>query len=193
MDKTNRSASWIEEGYKLYAQDGMEGLHVERLARLLQLNKSGFYHYFGDHEGYCEALLRMHVQKANAFLADAKECKDIDPGYLMVLVKHTLPVMFQVQLTRDKSKHSFYKLSQSIDDKVNIAIAGKWGEFLGVHGNPDLATKYFSFIRDAFYTRVSFQNLNFEFLHNLVTEAKTLLEQATVKAHTSDATAILPR
>jgi AcrR family transcriptional regulator len=44
--------TWIKAGYKLLGTEGMDGIKVERLARILDLNKSGFYHYFGTMEFY---------------------------------------------------------------------------------------------------------------------------------------------
>ena len=52
MEKHKNSSVWTEEGYRLFAKEGLDGIQVERLARILSLNKSGFYHYFGDLEGF---------------------------------------------------------------------------------------------------------------------------------------------
>ena len=48
----NNSQRWMNEGYDLFAREGPEGIQVERLARVLGLNKSGFYHHFGDRNTY---------------------------------------------------------------------------------------------------------------------------------------------
>jgi hypothetical protein len=45
-------------GYELLSTDGMEGIKVERLARNLALNKSGFYHYFKAMDVFVKSLLR---------------------------------------------------------------------------------------------------------------------------------------
>jgi hypothetical protein len=37
---------WLDVGYKIFAHEGPEGIQVERLARILGVNKSGFYHFF---------------------------------------------------------------------------------------------------------------------------------------------------
>ena len=63
MEKAKNSSVWTEVGYNLFAEEGIEGIQVERLARILQLNKSGFYHYFGDIDGYCEELINLHKKK----------------------------------------------------------------------------------------------------------------------------------
>ena len=63
MEKAKNLSVWTEAGYKLFAEEGLEGIQVERLARILQLNKSGFYHYFGDLDGYCEELIKLQKEK----------------------------------------------------------------------------------------------------------------------------------
>ena len=170
---------WTEEGYHLFAREGLEGLQIERLARILQLNKSGFYHYFGDLEGYCMELTKLHHQKVKAFLEDIRHLKTLDPDYLLLLIEHTTTVMFQVQLTRTKDRYSFYNTSELIDLKVNAAVEQLWNDFLGHRHNADLAIRYYHIVRDMFYTRVSFQNFTYAFLHDLVTDAKVLIDQVT--------------
>jgi AcrR family transcriptional regulator len=177
MEKVKNSLLWTEEGYNIFAKEGLDGIHVERLARILHLNKSGFYHYFGDLEGYCVELIRMHEKKVNIFLGSTNQLKKIDPDYLLLLIEHTPTVMFQVQLTRHKEIHSFYQASEKVDHLVNIAVRSLWNDFLGINGSPDLAMRYFYIVRDMFYTRIGFENLNYQFLHNFVTEAKSVIDQ----------------
>ena len=45
MTKSNTSQKWIEAGYERFAHEGPHGIQVERLARIIGVNKSGFYHY----------------------------------------------------------------------------------------------------------------------------------------------------
>ncbi len=44
---TSKVEKWIKAGYALLATDEIDGINIERLARALNVNKSGFYHYFG--------------------------------------------------------------------------------------------------------------------------------------------------
>jgi AcrR family transcriptional regulator len=60
MPKPATYRVWIENGYALFAQDGLDGIQVERLAKMVSLNKSGFYHYFGDRESFLEELMKHH-------------------------------------------------------------------------------------------------------------------------------------
>jgi AcrR family transcriptional regulator len=177
MEKVKNSLAWTELGYDLFANEGIDGLQVERLARILQLNKSGFYHYFGDLEGFCAELISLHKKKVSYFLQEVNLTQKIDPDYLLLLIKHAATVMFQVQLTRNKNGHSFYQESEKVDRRVDVALRDLWTDFLGIQNNPDLAMRYYDIVRDMFYTRISFQNLNYPFLHNLVTDAKLLIQE----------------
>jgi AcrR family transcriptional regulator len=177
MEKVKNSLAWTELGYDLFANEGIDGLQVERLARILQLNKSGFYHYFGDLEGFCAELISLHKKKVSYFLQEVSLTQKIDPDYLLLLIKHAATVMFQVQLTRNKNGHSFYQESEKVDRRVDVALRDLWTDFLGIQNNPDLAMRYYDIVRDMFYTRISFQNLNYPFLHNLVTDAKLLIQE----------------
>lgn len=183
MTKASNSTLWIEEGYNLFAHEGPEGIHIEKIARNLQLNKSAFYHYFGDLDGFCMELIQMHHNKADLFLREISELQNIDPEYLLLLVKHTPTVMFQVQLTRNQKNYLFYDASRSVDRKVNIAVGRLWREYLDTGISIELTDRYYNIIRDKFYTRVTFQNLNYQFLHEIASEAKGILDR--LKEHKS--------
>jgi AcrR family transcriptional regulator len=48
---------WIEEGFRILAEEGAGGLTVEALCDVLDRTKGSFYHHFGGRAGYVEALL----------------------------------------------------------------------------------------------------------------------------------------
>ena len=110
-------------------------------------------------------------------LRDALEIKNLTPDYLLLLVKHTSTVLFQVQITRNKDQYSFYEASEDVDRRLSLGVRHLWLAYLGSHTNSELAMRYFDFVRDTFYTRVSVRNFNFQFLHNLINDAKILIDQ----------------
>lgn len=186
MDKAKNASAWTEQGYTLFAEEGLDGIQIERLARILQLNKSGFYYYFGDMEVYCEEMLKLHDSKIDHFLRDAREVKTLDPDYLLLLIKYATMVMFQVQLTREKNKVSFYRASEAIDQKVDLVVKKMWGEFFGLQNNSDLSQRCHFIVRDMFYARVSFKNLNYPFLHTFTKDVKDAVIQLKRRQLTSD-------
>ena len=177
MDKQKNSSMWTEEGYSIFAKEALYGIQVERLARILSINKSGFYHYFGDIEGFCLALVQLHKKKVGDFLQEVAVIKKLDPDYLHLLIKYREMVMFQVQLTRSPGNNSFYAASEIVDQNVSHAVQQLWCDYLDVPVNSDLGLRYFAIVRDMFYTRINFQNLTYTFLHNLVTDARTIMNE----------------
>jgi AcrR family transcriptional regulator len=177
MAKARNSNVWLEEGYNLYAREGMEGIQIERLARILQLNKSGFYHYFGDLEGYRSELIDLHKRTSHDFIADAHRIKAIDPDYFELLVKYKVSVLFQVQVMRVPQDGLFYEVGEQVDRMKDIALRNLWSDYLGVPDRPELATRYFGIVRDSVYTRITFDNYDFTYLRTLFTDAKVVLRQ----------------
>ena len=182
MEKAKNSSAWTEAGYDLFANEGMEGIQIERLARILGLNKSGFYHYFGDLDGYYAALLKLHVKRADLFLDGIREAKAIEPDYLELLIRFKVPMMFQMQMIRVKNNMAFNALAEAIDRKEDILLSKLWCDYLGVGNHSDLYIRFFSIVRDKFYARISFQNYTYQFLQDLLAEAKVLISQLVIQS-----------
>jgi len=175
--KARNSDVWLEEGYNLYAREGMQGIQIERLARILQLNKSGFYHYFGDLEGYSAALIDLHETNAHDFLREARQINSIDPEYFHLLVNYKVPVLFQMQVMRDPQNERFYKVGEQLHRMGDVVLRDLWSEYLGVPDRTDLAIRYFGIVRDSAYTRISYDNFDFAYLSKLFTDARIVLRQ----------------
>ena len=123
----------------------------------LGLNKSGFYHYFGDLEGFCLRTCLSCIKKRLAsFYRKSPIIKKLDPDYLHLLIKYREMVMFQVQLTRNPSNNFFYAASEMVDQKVEPAVRQLWCDYLEIPDNSDLGIRYYAIVRDMFYTRISF-------------------------------------
>ena len=71
-------AIWIQEGYKTFAYGGPQSLKIELLARKIQRNKSGFYHYFADLELFTEKLLDHHLVQAHLLAEKEAACTSLD-------------------------------------------------------------------------------------------------------------------
>lgn len=177
MAKENTAAKWIETSYTLFAHDGPEGIHIEKIARILGLNKSGFYHYFGTLEIFYEFLIQHHFRKVDAAIKDAQEAQRLDPDYLDKIVKHKVTFMVQMQLTRHQNNVLFSKACLKVNQKIDQSIIQLWNEHLGLNDNDDLSLLFLGFVRDSFYARVSFENFNYNFLHTLASEAKRIIEE----------------
>jgi AcrR family transcriptional regulator len=177
MAKSNSKEQWVETGYNVFAKDGLPGIRIEALARMLGLNKSSFYHFFGDLENYKAELIRYHFTNADHLLADISLCTNFDPDYLNTLVRHKVAVIVHMQLVTNRTVPLFFDAYERINDMVDPKAVPFWAAFIGIPHNPELALEYWKVIRDMFYSRVSLDNLNYPFLQNLTQEAKVLAEK----------------
>jgi AcrR family transcriptional regulator len=48
---------WVQEGFRVLAEDGVKGLTLDRLCRRLGVTKGSFYWHFSDMKAYREALI----------------------------------------------------------------------------------------------------------------------------------------
>jgi AcrR family transcriptional regulator len=177
MSKPSTSQVWIENGYTLFAQDGLDGIQVERLAKFVNLNKSGFYHYFGDRESFLEQLMKHHLQIARALADEFRIMRQIDPDFIHLLLKYSTPTMANMQLVRYRQHPLFNKCFVQVNDILETALIPKWAEFIGIPDNHELAHKYFEQARDMFYSRITPDKMNMEFLKSLIYEVRMLMHQ----------------
>ncbi len=177
MTKPKASEKWVDAGYQIFAQEGLEGIQIERMARILSLNKSSFYHYFGTQEIFLERMVAHHHSMADLLIADFNNAACIDPDILQAVINHKVTIMAQVQLTRHKSNPSFFAAARALDERIDRTVLRTWKEYIGVLTNDDLAYRYCGLVRDMFYTKISFENFTFPFLRELATSAREIAEQ----------------
>lgn len=166
---------WIESGFELFAREGHEGIQVERLARILDLNKSGFYHYFGSMDNYFEVLMRHLHMQSDIIVAETKAAQQFDPDFLNVMTKNSIAIMATMQLVSNRNVPLFTETFREVTHKIDQALLPLWVEHIGVASDSHLALRYFEMIRDMFFSRITFDTLHYEYLHNMATEAKTII------------------
>jgi len=172
---TSRIDTWIKVGYKILATEGVEGIKIERLARALKLNKSGFYYYFGTLKAYSNRLLEYHVDMARAISEEVKHCGNIDPDLLLLVVRRREFFLVESQLHL-RGKPAFF--DGDIDEAgelVNKAIVPLWKKSSGLQLQSSVALAYLNIIQHFFYARIYAANINYEFLHKLTAETKGVL------------------
>ena len=177
MAKENSATKWLETGYTLFAREGPDGVQIEKIARLLALNKSSFYHYFGTLEIFNGLLIQHHYNKIDVAIEDAQEAESLDPDYLDTIVKHKVTFMFQMQLTRHTSNALFSKACLKVNQKIDQSVILLWNKHLGLTNNDDVSLLYLGFVRDTFYARISFENFNYHFLHEIASGAKRIVQE----------------
>lgn len=163
MNPTNDSKkSWIELGYELFSEEGHEGLQVERLARILNKNKSGYYHYFGDRDVFFNALMAEHLERAHAYAEQIKLIKDFDPEYIQLMVKNKVSVLFQMQLIKNREIKQFFETAQQVNEIIVPVMSPVFGRYLGV--SPEEAGRFWILLRDSFHSRVTSKTFSEEWI-----------------------------
>lgn len=66
---------WVEEGLRLFAEKGIEGLKVAPLSRSVGVAKSSFYYFFESPEGFFEEIIDFWV---NEYTVKAFELSELE-------------------------------------------------------------------------------------------------------------------
>lgn len=177
--------TWTKAGYELLATEGLSGIKIERLARILSLNKSGFYYYFGTMEGFLKNVFQYHVRMAGAVATEIVRCETIDPDLLLLIIRHRTFFLVESQLLV-KSSHAH--ADHDVDEAGKIItkeLISLWRRTGDVPEEETVVYAYFNIIRHFFYARIDPDNINYKFLHGLAAETKEVLKKMPANRHVS--------
>jgi len=161
----------------LLAKEGPSGIQVERLARILGINKSGFYHHFGDRDCYLEELTRHHNTLTKKFNNEVTHLKQFDPDYFEVLVEYKDSFFVNMHLGRNRNNKKFnetFDNGRNADEKKIIPL---WEEYINVTDNHEIAFEIWKVVRDAVYLRLSYNEMNVDSIKNAIREIKSIFEK----------------
>ena len=169
--------AWVKAGYKIFAKEGIEGIKVERLARTLQLNKSGFYHYFGSMDNYLKNVLQYHVCMSKSIAEEISGCESFDPDLLNLIIKHKPFFLVESQLLL-KSRPSYF--GSDVDEAskiINKELLPLWRKETHLPEDSVAALSYLNIILHFFYARINSDNLSYQLLHSLTYETEEILNK----------------
>ena len=169
--------AWIKAGYSILGKEGIEGIKVERLARILDLNKSGFYYYFGSMEIFLHKLIRYHVSEAKMVAQELAGCINLDPDLLMLVIKHKEFFLVESQLLVKCRPLQFGSDLEEATNLVNKEILPLWRTATQLPEDLAAALAYLNIIHHFFYARISPDKMKYEFLHSLAIETKEVLNK----------------
>jgi AcrR family transcriptional regulator len=158
---------WLEKGYELFAKDGPDGFQIEKLARDLSLNKSGFYHNFGDRELFFYELVKYHSQVNAQFCEEIKLSKNFDPDFLKLAIKYKTAILAQMQFRKHSYNQLFKKAFEITRNHNKRFIIPLWADYLNISDNQPLASELFELFRDVFFMHISFENHAYELSKNI--------------------------
>jgi len=178
MSKNNSEHTWIEAGYNQFAAEGLEGIQVERLARITGLNKSGYYHYFGDRDSYLEKLMDHHLHLAITYMHELKQIQQFDPEYMELLIKYKTQLMFTSQLVRNRHDKLLVRTHQRINEMVDPILSKLFADFIGFKDHLEFSNKYFNQVRYMLHAQITPERMNYPFLRDFMYEAREVIQRA---------------
>jgi len=178
MSKNNSEHTWIEAGYEQFAVEGLEGIQVERLARITGLNKSGYYHYFGDRDTFLEKLMEYHLHFAESYISELKQIKDFDPEYIELLIKYHTRLMFTNQLVRNRHDKLMVKTLARVNEMIDPVLSKLFADFIGHQDHLEFSTKYYNQVRYMFHAQITPDRMTYTFLRDFLYEAREVIQRA---------------
>ena len=179
---TESSMKWIIAGYELLAIEGPEGIKVEKLARQLGLNKSGFYHYFGDREMYFQQLNEFHLQLSKKFHNEISDLRHFDPDYLKLLLKYKTSLFVQLKLRRYENIPVFQDTFNKVIKETERRSLRLWAAYLNLSERDPAAQKLWKITRDLFFLRLIPEKMNLTYLRSLTEEIKAIVAEIQHKS-----------
>ena len=154
---------------------------VERLAKKIGNNKSGFYHYFIDRECFFEELMVFHSQQGEKFANELSLIKEFMPGYPQLLCKYKTGTIVQMQLRINFDNPLFKKYYTIVKERNNKYQIPLWAKYLNTN-DLQLAQELFLIVSDLMVARVESKNINIDFLVGMLSGIKMTVERIRLKS-----------
>ncbi len=111
-------AEWLQKALALLDVEGVEAIRVERLARELNVSKSGFYWHFKDREDLRSQMIDFWVHEFNEVVFDNPALRESDPKKRL---EETMIMLLDHDLTR-------YEVAMQAWAQSDPAIARRVGQ-----------------------------------------------------------------
>lgn len=167
---------WILVGYNLFALEGPKSLKVEVIARRVNKSKSSFYHHFADLEVFTEILLQYHLERAMIIADQERQCKNVVPELLNLLLEVKMDLLFNRQLRVNRSIPKFKHCFEAATKEVGEAIIDIWAEALGLMSNTKLAEMILHLSLENFYLQITPETLTYQWLVDYVTQLQKMVK-----------------
>ena len=170
--KRGNIQNWMDEGYSIFSAEGPSSIQVERVARKLNKNKSGFYYFFKDRESFIDCLMKAHLGRLNSLTHQIREIQNFEPDYFNLLIKNKETFFFQVQLVKNREIELFNDTLSQFNARIAVAVIPVWSDYL--ESSIEVGDKLWALTRDAVYCRATHENFTYSWLLDLMSEAKLI-------------------
>ncbi|MEL6867115.1 MAG: TetR/AcrR family transcriptional regulator [Bacteroidota bacterium] len=172
-----KKQAWIEKGYGLVAEKGLENLTVNSICRAMAKSKSSFYHYFGEIELFRDELMAYHVARAHDFALKVKSCENIDPDLISVFMDYQTDVFFYKQLCIYRKPSTFEKYKQKVFELYEHAALDKWADYFELNNRKIFVGKFNKFISEHFLMSISLDTYTQDWIKNYLIELLEMVQQ----------------
>jgi len=150
---------WIQQGYRLFAYEGPQGLKVERIAKAVGKSKSSFYHLFADLEVFTEQLLTFHTAQAQ-LIADKESQAQGEQELIAIIVAHKIDLLFNRQLRIHRENADFERCFHQINQISVPAIMPVWKQIIALPDHSALAQMVWHLSIENFFLQITDESLN---------------------------------
>lgn len=151
--KEDNKSKWLLAGYELFGEIGPEALNVEKLSNIVGLNRSSFYHYFGDIEIFESRLLEYHISRYENFYEIIKDYEKFELLFSDEVMQHKTELAFQRQLMINEAITRYKECSTKARQHTEEKTYELWTKFSKVDKDSDEEWKLFKAIRDFYFVR----------------------------------------
>jgi len=172
-----KKQEWVEKGYLLVAEKGFESLTVNGICRMVAKSKSSFYHFFGELALFKDALMNHHLERSYGFANTIKNCDNIHPDLIKVLMDYKIDIFFYKQFRLYREKLTYEKYNQKIFELYENAIVDKLADYFELNNRVLFFRKFHKFLTEHFLMSISFDTYTHDWVENYLIEVLEMVRQ----------------
>lgn len=115
-----KKEDWINLGFRLFSEQGVSGINVEKMAKTLKINKSSFYWHFKTKKEFIEQLIQFWINNETVQIINLTNSKKAGlqkfRTFIDLIYKQDPFLDFTFYLKRYEKKE---KKAQTIVDKID--------------------------------------------------------------------------
>ena len=159
--KTNKER-WLEEGYAQFAENGPEGLSINKISKDLGVSRASFYHYFGDTDVFFEHLLEKHWDIVQQFNRNGQTgCKQLFPDLYQALSEHPVPLKFSIQLFRHRHIPAYnFLFIKTYESSAKAFVLKLFAEHYQLNQPANELYNLWLTVGETWYSRLNFNELS---------------------------------
>ncbi|GBF50118.1 transcriptional regulator, TetR family [Leptospira ryugenii] len=173
------SLAWLAAAYKIFALEGKSGLKIERLARLVGLSKSSFYHHFVDFDFFFEMLLAYHEERILQLLEAEKMCERLVPDFIDLCLERKDDLFFHQKVRTLRSDTKIDSLLKRMDTQVMHVFLSIWSKEIKGKWSLDQLQSLYPLASEYFFSNLTEDSFQKESLSELFQKLLSLSDQFT--------------